>query len=152
MATPAFLYRLMAHANLSSGFRLGEEDRIAYGFANSLRAATLDGRLRAVWTHPANELGGMIVRRKTAEGFRAVVPPLVALARALGLITGASDYLFLWGGGCCAIEFKSAKGGLRLGQRDFRDWCAANGVPFHIARSEADGLAILRGHGVLAEA
>lgn len=149
MSTPAFLHRLMAHASLSASFKLGDEDRAAYGFANSLRAAVLAGRLKAVWTHPANELGGTTNKRKTADGFRAVVPPIVALAKALGLIKGASDYLFLWKGGCCAMEFKSATGGLSLHQRDFRDWCFLNDVPFHLVRSEPEGLAILREYGVL---
>lgn len=149
MPTPPFLYRLMSHTNLSRTFKLGEEDRTAYGFANTLRAATLAGSLKAVWTHPANELGGMTTKRKTPEGFRATVPPIVALAKALGLITGASDYLFLWKDGCCAIEFKSATGRLSSSQRDFRDWAAMHDVPFHLVRSEEEGLAVLRQHGVL---
>lgn len=143
--TPAYLIRLMGHASLSRGFKLGPEDREAYTFANDLRAAVLEGRLRAVWTHPANELGGMV----TMVRGKPRVPPLVALARALGLITGSSDYLFMWSGGSCAVEFKSATGRLSPAQRDFRDWCALVGVPFHLVRSAADGLAILREHGVL---
>lgn len=145
MATPPFLVRLMDHRPLSSGFKLGPEDTEAYRFAMDLRAATLAGTLKAVWLHPANELGGQTTLRKG----KRVATPLAALARALGLITGASDYLFLHATGSLAIEFKSATGSLSPGQRDFRDWCEAQGVPFYTARSAALGCAILREKGLL---
>ncbi len=143
MTTPAFLLRLMSHAPLSANTRLGPEDAAAYGFAQDLRKATMEGRLRAVWTHPANELAGMAPGTPRKFLIRA------AIARALGLITGTSDFLFLWQGGALAIEFKSKDGSLTPNQRDFRDWCAMVGVPFHVVRSPAAGLALLRDAGVL---
>lgn len=139
MTTPAFLVRLMAYTPLSRGMKIGPEDREALVFANALRAASLEGRLAAVWTHPANELAG--VTRSTNYGPRPL--PQAALARALGLVKGASDYLFLWRGGAGAIEFKSAEGSLTQGQRDFREWCAAVGVPFRVARSTPEALGFL---------
>ena len=144
--TPAFLVRLMNHHSLARSVHLGPEDREAYSFANELRVATIEGRLKAVWTHPANELGGMTQKRRDGSIY---VPVQIAIARALGLITGSSDYLFLWDGGSCAIEFKSAIGRLSPSQIDYRDWCELSHVPFHIARSAAEGLTILRNHGVL---
>lgn len=145
MSTPTFLIRLMNHRALSRSFNLGPEDREAYGFANDLRAATLEGRLRAVFCHVPNELAGIV--RVTKQGRRPL--PQAALAKALGLITGAADYLFCWSGGSCAMEFKSATGRLTEPQRDFRSWCEATGVPFHIIRSSAEGLYLLRTYGVL---
>ncbi|HWU01654.1 MAG TPA: hypothetical protein VN222_02845 [Novosphingobium sp.] len=145
---PPFLTRLMDHRALSTPaqLRLGPEDKEAYAFANELRALTLEGRLAAVWTHPANELAGMV--RKAANG-KVVVPPQIAVARALGLITGTSDFLFMWHDGACAIEFKSKTGTMTSGQRDFRDWCAMARVPFHLVRSVEAGLSVLRHAGVL---
>jgi hypothetical protein len=143
MATAAFLIRLMSHVPLSAGTRLGPEDTAAYSFAQDLRAATLEGRLRAVWTHPANELAGLPPGTPRKFLIRA------AIARALGLITGTSDFLFLWDGGALAIEFKSKDGSLTPNQRDFRDWCELVGVPFHVVRSAPAGLDLLRGAGVL---
>ena len=142
MGTPGYLVRLMQHRPLTD-VRLGPEDSIAYGFAQDLRVATLAGRLRAVWTHPANELCGL--PKGTPRRFLV----RAAMARALGLITGTSDFLFLWSSGAMAIEFKSADGRLTPNQRDFRDWCNATGVPFHVVRSAGDGLALLRDAGVL---
>lgn len=145
MATPAFLVRLMDYASLSRSLKIGPEDKGALAFATELRAATLEGRLSAVWTHPANELAG--ITRMTKNGPRAM--PQAALARALGLIRGSSDYLFLWDDGAGAIEFKSSTGSMTPSQRDFRDWCEVKGVRFATARSCAAGLETLRGWGVL---
>ena len=141
--TPGFLIRLMQHHPLSARTRLGPEDGAAYQFAQDLRAATIERRLRAVWTHPANELAGLPKDTPRRFLLRA------AIARALGLITGTSDYLFLWDAGSMVIEFKSDTGRLTAEQRDFRDWCAAAGVPFHVVRSSGEGVALLRSAGVL---
>ena len=147
MATPAFILRLMHHKGLSSSVKLGPEDAEAYRFAQDLRWFSMKGRLLAVWTHPANELAGM---GKTVNGkFRVAVQ--AAIARALGLITGSADYLFLFRDGSLAIEFKSATGRLTEGQSDFRAWCERLGVPFHLVRSRDEGLDVLRKAGLLVE-
>lgn len=149
MHMPPFLLRLASHVPLSLSAQrgLGEEDAMAYQFVNELRVAVLEGRLDAIFLHPANELGGMV----TVTKGRARVPLKVAIAKALGLITGTADYLFLWRNGCCALEAKSQTGSLRPAQRDFRDWCASQGVPFHVFRTVDEGLQILAGYGVYRE-
>lgn len=111
---------------------------MAIPFANQLRVHTLKGRLRAVWCHPANELAGA-----------ARATPAAAIARALGLIAGSSDFLFLWKDGAGALEAKSDVGRLSPGQKDFRDWCDLMGVPFHVFRTADEGESYLRGWGVL---
>lgn len=133
--TPAAILRLMDYRPLSTALRLrcGPEDRVCLEFTANLRAATIEGRLRAVWTHPANEL--------------ATKGPKAALARALGLITGTADYLFLWEGGCAALEAKAPGAYPSPIQRDFRDWCRINGVPWFVFRSAEEGEEILRDLG-----
>ena len=138
MTTPAHLLRLMSHKPFRG--KLGAEDAEAYAFANALREATLNGHLRAIWTHPANELAFARGGKQTAQAGKA---------RALGLITGTSDYLFGWGEGSLAIEFKSDTGRLTEGQSDFSKWCLACGVPYFIVRTAVGGLTILANHGVL---
>ena len=135
----------MGYTSLSRSVKLGPEDQAAHCFANDLRVAVLQNRLKAVFCHVPNELAGMVIHTKG----KARVPVLTAIARALGLITGAADYLFLFDGGSCAIEFKSSTGRLTPPQRDFREWCRLTNVPFHIARSSDEGQAILREYGVL---
>lgn len=138
MKTPAFLIRLMQYTSLSRRLRLGPEDFMAVQFANALRVHVLEGRLRAIWTHVPNELAGA-----------ARATPAAAIARAAGLITGASDYLFLWDGGSGVLEAKSKTGSLSPSQKDWRDWCAANNVRHAVFRSVEEGEAQLRAWGVL---
>ena len=138
MTTPAHLVRLMQHVPFRG--KLGPEDAEAYAFANALRAAALEGRLRAVFTHIPNELA------HAARGRRMIA---AAKARALGMIPGSSDYLFCWQGKSLALEMKSRTGSLTDNQKDFMRWCADNGVPYVVARSSGAALAILVEYGVL---
>lgn len=136
--TPAHLIRLMSHRPFRG--KLGPEDTQAYAFANALRVAVLEGRLKAVFCHVANELAYAKGGKQTAQAGKA---------RALGLITGTSDYLFLAGQQSLALEFKSDTGRLTEPQSDFAKWCRDCGVPYFIVRSAAAGLTILANHGVL---
>lgn len=134
----AALLRLMSYQSLSRNVRLGPEDMVALDFATRMRVATIEGRLKAVWFHPANEL---------ANGHRTGIPG--AIARALGMHPGVGDYVFLGDGRNLALEAKSATGRQGPMQRDFEAWCGANGVPYRIFRTADEGEAILREEGLL---
>jgi hypothetical protein len=136
----ASISRLMARAPLSN-LRLKPEEQLAVEFANTLRQATLEGRLSAVWTHPANEIAG---RRDKLAMIR------YAIAKAMGLIDGTADYLFLWKTGSGAMEAKVGKNGQQTNQVDFQCWCEKMGVPYRTFTSVDEGMAILREWGVLA--
>lgn len=138
MTTPAFLVRLMQYHSLSRRLRLGPEDAMAIPFANALRVHTLEGRLHAVWTHTPNELAGA-----------ARATPAAAIARAAGMITGASDYLFMWADGSGVLEAKSKSGSLSPAQKDWREWCAARDVRHAVFRTVEQGEDVLRTWGVL---
>ena len=140
--TPAFLIRLMHYTPLVR-VKLGPEDSEALIFANELRKATLEGRLHGLWLHPANELCGIPPKSPRSFLVRA------AIARALGLINGASDYIFLFHNGTLVMEFKSKTGTMTQGQKDFRDWANMVSVPHYVVRSADAGLAILKDHGIL---
>jgi len=90
----------------------------------------------------------LIMQAWTQGGLLPLDP--VRLARIAGLITGASDYLFLWDGGSGVLEAKSKTGSLTPSQKDWRDWCVANGVRHAVFRSVDEGEAQLRSWGVLA--
>jgi hypothetical protein len=137
-ATPAHIINLMYHIPFSG--KLGPEDAEAYVFANELRKAAMLGKLKAVFTHPANEL---------AYAPSPALRVQAGKARALGLITGTPDYLFCWSKGCLGMEFKSKTGTLTEGQKDFMRWCADAGVPYVVVRSSDAALAILVEYGVL---
>lgn len=129
----------MARPMLSGALKLGPEDRICIEFANRLRAWTIEGKLRAVWTHLGNEVAGGTKNAMIRY----------AIARALGLISGSADYLFLWDGGCAAIEAKALKGTQQPNQLDFQAWCQARNVPYFLIRSADEGEAILKQLGAL---
>lgn len=140
MGVPVFLVKLMMRPQLSASAKLGPEDVICIEFANRLRAWTLDERLTAIWSHPANEVGGGTKNAKIRY----------AIAKALGLIAGFPDFIFTWKGGAGFIEFKAPKGTMSDNQKDFRSWCELVGIPYVVARSADEGEAALREWGVLA--
>lgn len=119
--------------------RTGPEDRIAIEVGNMLRAATLEAKLSAVWTHIPHEVGG----GNHLSSIR------YALAKAMGLITGSADYVFVWPEGGGWIELKSKTGSLSPAQRDFKQWCSTTGVKHAVCRSCEEVEETLRTWGVL---
>lgn len=138
---PVWLARLMAYNGLSPRLRIKPEEDLTIRYANALRFAALEGRLSAVFTHPANELAGHST--STARS---------AIARAMGLISGTTDFLFLADGRCLAQEAKIGRNDLTPKQRDFQRWCEASNVPFRTFRSVEEGLDQLRELGLLTPA
>lgn len=139
-ATPlSILLRITKRMDISR-LKLKPEERLAVDFADALRAATLDGTLRAVWTHPANEIAG---RRSGLSMIR------YAIAKRMGLIDGAADYLFLWSDGSGALEAKVGSNGQQPNQLDFEWWCTSKGVRYATFTSVEEGLALLREWGAL---
>lgn len=135
----AAIQRLMAFRPLSN-LTIKPEEALAIEFAVALRQATLEGRLQCVWTHPANEIAG---RRDRLAQIRYTI------AKAMGLIDGAADYLFLWGTGSGALEAKVGKNGQQPNQEDFEAWCLEMNVPYRTFTSTDEGLAILIEWGVM---
>lgn len=118
--------------------RKGPEDLLSIDVATMLRAATLEGRLDAVWTMIPHELGG--------AGKLAAIR--VALAKAMGLIAGSGDFVFVWptGGGFIELKVRAA---LSPAQQDFRDWCIGSGNRYAVCKSVNEVEAKLREWGAL---
>ena len=135
---PVWLARLMMYRGLSPKLRIKPEEDLSIRYANALRVASLEGRLSAVWSHPANELAGY--SSSTARS---------AIARAMGLISGTADFLFLADGRCLAQEAKIGRNDLSPNQQDFQRWCDANNVPFRTSRTVEEGLGQLVELGLL---
>lgn len=134
------LRSLMFVRDLHPRITLKPEEKLSVDFATFLRAATLGGRLHAVWTHPANEIAGK--RSRTAE-------LRYAIAKAIGMIDGTADYLFLSGRISAALEAKVGHGKQQDNQSDFELWCRSNGVPYFIFRTVREGEAILTQLGII---
>jgi hypothetical protein len=135
----SILMRITKRMDLGK-LRLKPEEVLAVAFADALRAATLDGTLRAVWTHPANEIAG---RRSGLSMIRYVI------AKRMGLIDGAADYLLLWADGSGALEAKVGSNGQQPNQLDFEWWCTTNGVRYATFTTVEEGLERLREWGAL---
>lgn len=138
-AAPSFLLRLMTYK--MPHCKLGPEDREARIFSDQLRAWTLKGRLRCVWWHTASELAG--------GGGRAA-QIRYAVAKALGLIPGSPDYVFLDAElGSFALELKSKTGNLTSAQRDFQAWCERSAIPYARARGAEEAVRQIEEWGLL---
>ena len=139
---PTFLAAIMRlmDCKYPRRLRLKKEEQLAIAFATALREASIAGQLRSVWTHPANEIAG---RRDKLAQIRYTI------AKAMGLIDGTADYLFLWATGSGALEAKVGKNGQQANQIDFEVWCTEMGVPYRTFTSVDQGLAILIEWGVL---
>lgn len=133
----ATMLRLMDYKTWKG--RAGPEDKLAIDVAIYLRVATLEGRLRATWTHIPHEVGG--------RGKLAMIR--MALAKAMGLIKGSTDYVFVWSDGGGWIELKAKDGSLTSEQKDFRDWCNATGCHHAVCRTLDDVVEELFSWGVL---
>lgn len=151
MGIAAFLIRLMWRPRLSTGVKLGLEDWLAMDVADQCRAWTIEDRLRAVWWHTANEAGGGSDKRK-----REIQ---MAKARALGMIPGAPDLVFIGPKHTTdfyevfhpvlLIELKSAKGRRTDNQGDFAAWANHHNITYLICRSLAEVEEALTKHGLL---
>lgn len=139
---PSFLQAIMRLMSFRqpARLRLKPEEQLSIAFATALRELTIAGRLRCVWTHPANEIAG---RRDNKAQIR------YAIAKAMGLIDGTADYLFLWNDGSGALEAKVGKNGQQPNQVDFEVWCAEMSVPYATFTSVEEGLEILTKWGVI---
>lgn len=154
--TPSRLWTLIAPLSFGQGFRISKpEDLFGYAVANSLRASAIDGTLDCIFVHVPNEIagnssaapkggggypgnGGMAAKGSPAKGRSAALR--YVMARALGLIPGAADLLFLGRDRALAIELKAGKNRASDNQKLFAEWCLHRGVPYHIvtAKDEAD--------------
>lgn len=135
---PVWLVRLMQYRGLSPRLTIKPEEDLSIRYANELRVAAMEGRLTAVFVHPANEMAGY--SSSTARS---------AIARAMGLIPGCPDYLFLGDGRCLAQEAKVGRNDLSPNQSDFQQWCESCNVPYRVFRSVDEGLQQLREAGML---
>lgn len=115
---------------------LKPEEIICIEFADELRRLTISNRLNCCWMHVTN------------EGKRGWLTAMIS--RAMGLIPGCPDYVFLWNGGCGVIEFKTLKGVISPSQKDYKEWCDAQGIAHAYCRSVEHGLDMLVRWRVLA--
>lgn len=139
---------LMSRPDIKNA-KLHPEQLICIDFADRMRRHTAQKRFKGVWCHVPN------------EGARSRI--FGAVMRAMGLITGSTDFYFLWNGGGCVIEFKvPERMGFRSGmyvkikqteqsayQGYFQQWCEDCGIPYYLCFSPEEAEGKLRALGAL---
>ena len=133
----AQIYYLMKRSALSWNWTIAPEEKESIDFADQLRMATLEGRLKCVWCHVPN------------EGKRHRIT--ATIMKAMGLIPGALDYWFVSSGGGCLIELKIGANKPTDNQICFMAWCDRLGVPKAVCYNKEDALQFLRELGLLKE-
>ncbi|MAR57101.1 MAG: hypothetical protein CMM93_07960 [Rickettsiales bacterium] len=106
------LHRLLTCARGCYSGLKGEQ-MLSASVASALRQWSLDGRLNAVFTKVPN------------EGKRS--PRYAGWLKAMGLIPGASDFVFTWGTGGGWIELKVDNKPLQPNQETFFAWAERTG-------------------------
>ena len=126
---------LMSRSPLPFNTRLKPEQRLTIRVADELRKLTSEGKYNGVWTHITN------------EGKRSQIAG--AIAKAMGMIPGAPDFVFAgqWGAGF--IEMKEGKGKLQDTQIYFRSWVQQHQLGYATCTSVESVLDTLREWGAL---
>lgn len=72
-----------------------------------------------------------------------------AILKREGVKAGVPDIVIVRQGGSVGfLEVKTATGSLSNSQRDWRDWCGANSIPFAVVRGVGDVQATLMDWGI----
>ena len=120
------------------GYRLHPEAKICRQFVLKLAKMQTMGLTQPfVWAHIPNEFDGNVNH------------VFGRLMTAMGRIRGFPDYIFMYQGGCFAIEFKSRNGKLSEEQKRVGMWFRASGVKVYTCRSAEGGFKVLRKYGLL---
>jgi hypothetical protein len=133
----AILTRLLWREKLPAHVTLHPEERLSIEVANMLRKESIEGNLKAVWTHVAN------------ESKRHRITALVL--KAMGLISGALDFFFIGSHNSGLIELKSSTGRLSENQKLYIAWALSLGVPHAVCRTVDEVRDTLIAWGLLTE-
>lgn len=114
------------------------ENALSVQVADFLRGESIAGRLIATWSHVANE-----GKRSECAG---------AVCKAMGMVPGAPDYVFVWPNGGGWIEIKTAAPQSKLSnyQQLFQWWNRYIGNRNAVCRSVDEVSATLKMWGCLA--
>jgi hypothetical protein len=131
MTSPEYaITMLMSRSKVPWNIRLGAEERISIELADAMRKHVASGRYRGVWFHVAN------------EGKRHQITALIQ--KAMGMIPGVSDFVFIWNGGAAFIELKAGKKTQTDSQKFFARWCSSSRLTYAVCRSVSEAEDLLR--------
>lgn len=134
--TPAELALYLTRPKLNWNWKIEPEQRLSIEFSDALRAASVDGKYKGVWTHVPN------------EGKRHQIT--ACIMKAMGMIPGVYDYNFMWGEtGRGVIELKAGSNKPTEHQIRYKAWCDMHGIPNAVCYSVDEALGVLKEWGAL---
>ena len=113
------------------------EDDITVEFANTLRALSIERKLKGIWAHVPNEVSD---NQNKVFGMNLL---------AKGKMAGMADFFFIRDGGGMLIEIKAKDGRLSPDQKCIQKWCEEEGVTYFIAKSCQEALDLLKEYGFI---
>lgn len=135
VGTAAQALRILWRGQLPWATRVKPEENLCIGIADMLRQASLQNRLKAVWSHVPN------------EGKRHL--KVAAIMKAMGMLPGTPDYFFIWDTGGGLIEIKAGKGRMSDNQVDYKAWCDMLNIKHAVCRSLIEVTETITGWGIL---
>lgn len=141
---------LMTRPNIPHNIKIDPEALECIVFADRMRGHTAQGRYKGIWGHTPN------------ESKRGLIHNLVL--RAMGMIPGATDFIFMWEKGGCVIEFKTPE---RMrwndkgkyvkayatkqsdSQKFYQQWCDFCKIPYFLCYTAQEAEEKLKGLGAL---
>lgn len=135
---PPFEYAItmLMSRQMPQNVRLHPEQRLSVDLAEAMRAHTAAGRYKGVWFCVQNE----------AKRHRITA----MIQKAMGLIPGVTDFVFVWEGGALFVELKAGSNKQTESQRFFAVWCRQARLTYVLCRSVAEVEATLRNLKALA--
>lgn len=131
----ATIARLIKRNKLNWRWKIEPEQRECIEFFDRVRLAYLDGRLRCVAFHVGN------------EGKRHKI--VASIMKAMGMVSGASDYVFLARDSAGVIEMKAGKNTPTENQKTFMCWCEQCGVRNAVCYSADEAEQTLKAWGYM---
>lgn len=125
------------------------ENKLSIEFANYLKAKTLEGKCKAVWTKIAHETAAKPRTFKTKSGQMIKICAFGNLMRNMGKNAGVPDFIFTWEGEALWLELKDGKDAkLSDDQEFFREWCLETKAKHEIAWSLNEAIYIVERYGI----
>lgn len=104
------------------------ENRLQLEIVDRLRALSIEGKLKAVWFHPPNEMLVCSCQKASKNGWNI-------LLSMMGRMPGVADLVFTSENKTLYMELKIPGGKQTDNQKTFERWCKNHSIPYVICRS-----------------
>lgn len=129
---------ILKHFEKWANFKKGRpEDLLCFEIVSNIRQLILKNQFDGVFFHVENETG---YKRTASQNL---------IAKVMGKIPGAPDYVFMRRGHGIAIEIKTKTGKMSKNQKVFKEWCDETCVPYYVCKSWEEVKDVITAHGYI---